>query len=103
VLSTLRRLSAGLLLAIAISVAGAQPAQAEPLTPLTPAELQYLEKVRAVLTASHNNAAQRSDGELLIDGRYACEKRTSHGMVGQEASLVTPAITQLAFIYLCPS
>jgi hypothetical protein len=56
-----------------------------------------------VLTASHNNAAQRSDGELLIDGRYACEKRTSHGMVGQEASLVTPAITQLAFIYLCPS
>jgi hypothetical protein len=102
-LSTLRWLSAGLLLAIAMSVAGAQPAQAEPLTPLTPAELQYLEQVRTVLTVSHNNLSFRSDGELLLDGRYACEKRASHGMVGQEASLVTPAITQLAFIYLCPS
>jgi hypothetical protein len=102
-LSTLRWLSAGLLLAIAMIVAGAQPAQAEPLTPLTPAELQYLEKVRAVLTVSHNNADQRSDGELLVTGRDACTKRASHGMVGTEANLITPAITQLAFIYLCPS
>jgi hypothetical protein len=102
-LSTLRWLSAGLLLAIAMSVAGAQPAQAEPLTPLTPAELQYLEQVRTVLTVSHNNASFRSDGELLGAGRFACQQRATHGMVGQEASLVTPAITQLAFIYLCPS
>ena len=102
-LSTLRRLSAGLLLAIAMSLAGAQPAQAEPLTPLTPAELQYLEQVRKVLTVSHNNAAQRSDGELLVAGRYVCKNRISHGVVGTEATLVTPAITQLAFIYLCPS
>jgi len=103
VLSTLRPLSAGLLLAIAINLPVAQRAQAEPLTPLTPAELQYLEQVRKVLTVGHDNAVQRSDGELLVAGRFVCEKRASHGAVGTEATLVTPAITQLAFIYLCPS
>jgi hypothetical protein len=56
-----------------------------------------------VLTVGHDNAVQRSDGELLVAGRYVCEKRASHGAVGTEATLVTPAITQLAFIYLCPS
>jgi hypothetical protein len=86
-----------------MSVIGARPAQAEPLTPLTPAELQYLEQVRTVLGVSHDNSAFRSDGELLVDGRFACRQRATHGMVGQEASLVPSAITQLAFIYLCPN
>jgi hypothetical protein len=102
-LSTLRWLLAGFTLAIAMSVIGARPAQAEPLTPLTPAELQYLEQVRTVLTVSHDNSSFRSDGELLADGRFACRQRATHGMVGQEASLVPSAITQLAFIYLCPN
>jgi hypothetical protein len=93
---------AGLVLAIAMNVAGAQPAQADPLTPLTPAELQYLQQVRTVLTASHNDAAFRSDGELMVDGRYACQQR-ARGFVGQEATLVPSAVTQLAFIYLCPN
>lgn len=102
-MSTLRWPLAGLTLAIAMSVIGARPAQAEPLTPLTPAELQYLERARAVLAVSHDNSSFRSDGELLVDGRFACRQRATHGMVGQEASLVPSAITQLAFIYLCPS
>lgn len=93
---------AGLVLAIAINVAGAQPAQADPLTPLTPAELQYLQQVRTVLTASHNDTAMRSDGELMVDGQYACQQR-ARGFVGQEATLVPSAVTQLAFIYLCPN
>jgi hypothetical protein len=101
-LSTLRWPLAGLLLAIATNVAGAQPAQADPLIPLTPTELQYLQQVRTVLTASHNDTAFRSDGELLVDGRYACQQRAS-GFVGQEATLLPSAVTQLAFIYLCPN
>jgi hypothetical protein len=102
-LSTPRWLLAGLLLAIAMNVAGAQPAQAEPLTPLTPAQLQYLQQVRAVLSVSHNDADFRSDGELLDDGQFACEMRANKGFVGQEVTLVPSAVTQLAFIYLCPN
>jgi hypothetical protein len=102
-LSTLRGLSGGVLLAIALSVAGAESAHAEPLTPLTPTELQYLEQVRTVLTVSHDTAAFRSDGELLVAGRFACRMGSAHGMVGQLSTLVTPAVTQLAFIYLCPN
>jgi hypothetical protein len=94
---------AGLLLAIAMNPAGAHPAQADPLTPPTPAELQYLQQVRTVLTASHNDTAFRSDGELLVDGRYVCKQRATHNLVGQEATLVPSAITQLASIYLCPN
>jgi hypothetical protein len=101
-LKTPKLLMAGSLLAIAINVAGAPPARAEPLTPLTPAELQYLDGVRRVLTVSHDNAAARSDGELLDGGRYACREREL-GMVGQQATALSPAITQLAFIYLCPN
>ncbi|WP_284235541.1 hypothetical protein [Mycobacterium antarcticum] len=89
------------LAALAVNVACAQSAQAEPLTPLTPAELQYLDQARRVLSVSHDPLAFRSDGELLVDGRFACDKRAT-GMVGYEATLVAPALTQLAFIYLCP-
>jgi hypothetical protein len=89
------------LLAVGVSFAGAQPAQAEPLTPLNPAELQYLEQLHRVLPLSHDPIAFRSDGELLNRGRYVCRQR-DQGVVGQAATLESPAITQLAFIYLCP-
>ncbi|MUL64539.1 hypothetical protein BOO86_08710 [Mycobacterium sp. CBMA 234] len=93
---------AGLALAIAVNVAGADPAQADPLTPLTPGEVEYLQQVRNVLTVSHNDAAFRSDGELMVEGRYACQQR-ARGFVGQQATLLPSAVTQLAFIYLCPN
>jgi hypothetical protein len=89
------------LLAVGVSFAGAQPAQAEPLTPLNPAELQYLEQLHRVLPLSHDPIAFRSDGELLNRGRYVCRQR-DQGLVGQPATLASSAITQLAFIYLCP-
>jgi hypothetical protein len=102
-LSTPRWPLAALLLAIAMNVAAAQPAQAEPLNPLTPAELQYLQQVRTVLSASHNDTAFRSDGELLVDGRFVCQQRASAQLVGQQATLLPSVITQLAYIYLCPN
>lgn len=89
------------LLAVGVTFAGAQPAQAEPLTPLSPTELQFLEQLHRVLTVSHDPIAFRSDGELLDRGRLVCQKR-DNGLVGQPATLQSPAITQLAFIYLCP-
>ena len=92
---------AGPLLVLAVNVLGAQPAQAEPLTPLTPDELQYLDQARRVFAVSHDPVAFRSDGELLIDGRYACGKRDA-GYVGTEATAVSPVLIQLAFVYLCP-
>lgn len=88
-------------LAVGVSFAGAPPAQAEPLTPLSPAELQYLEQLHRVLPLSHDPIAFRSDGELLNRGRYVCRQR-DQGVVGQAATLESPVITQLAFIYLCP-
>jgi hypothetical protein len=90
------------LLVVGASFAGVQPAQAEPLTPLSPAELQYLEQLRRVFSVSGDPIAFRSDGELLDRGRYVCSVR-DRGLVGQEATLQPPAITQLAFVYLCPS
>lgn len=89
------------LLVIGVPSAGAPPAHAEPLTPLGPAELQYLQQLHRVFSASHDPIAFRSDGELLDRGRDACRQRDG-GFVGQAAALETPAITQLAFIYLCP-
>ncbi|MDQ2638934.1 MAG: hypothetical protein M3Y83_18915 [Actinomycetota bacterium] len=90
------------MLALAMNATGAQVAQAEPLTPLTPNELQYLEQLHEVLSVTRDNAAFHSDGELLDTGRYVCHQRTT-GLVGYGATLVSPAITQLAFIYLCPN
>jgi hypothetical protein len=89
------------LLAIGISAASAPQVHAEPLTPLSSAELQYLEQLHRVLAVSSNPVAYRGDGELLNLGRRVCHLR-DQGIVGQGATLVTPAITQLAFIYLCP-
>jgi hypothetical protein len=97
-----KRLLACPLLAIAVTVAGAQAAHAEPLTPLTPAELQYLDQLHRVFAASHNPIAFRSDGELLTRGRYTCSLRDL-GFIGEPATLETPAINQLARIYLCPN
>lgn len=101
-LNTPRVLLAGAMLALAMNATGAPAAQAEPLTPLTPNELQYLEQLREVFSVARDNAAFRSDGELLDTGRYVCDQRTTP-LVGYGATLVSPVITQLAFIYLCPN
>jgi hypothetical protein len=100
-MGTRRWLLAGPLAAMAVTMVGAQLAHAEPLTPPTPAEIQYLEQIRRVFAVSHDPVAFRSDGELLADGRYVCERR-DYDFVGQATNLVSPVITQLAFIYLCP-
>jgi hypothetical protein len=101
-MSNRKSLMAVSFMALAIEIAGAPSAQAEPLIPPTPGEIQYLDQARRVLTVSHDPAAFRSDGELLVDGRFACDKRPT-GHVGYVATFVPPALTQLAFIYLCPS
>lgn len=105
-MSNTKRLWTGFLpavvMAAAVAVIGVQSAaRAEPLTPLTPAEDQYLQQLRRVFSANHDPSAVKSDGELLSDGRFVCERR-SRGFVGQPTTYMTPAITQLAFIYLCP-
>lgn len=92
---------AGLIGAFTIGMTAVQPAHADPLIPPTPAEINFLEQARLVFAASHNPVSFRSDGQLLSDGWYACNKRAA-GFVGAEATLVTPALSQLAFIYLCP-
>lgn len=94
-------LAATLFATCALGLIGAQSAPAEPLTPLTPNEIQYLEAARKVLNASHDPMAFRGDGRLLVEGRFACAKRATD-MVGSSGTFVTPALTQLAFIYLCP-
>lgn len=92
---------AGVVAAVTINMVTAPHALAEPLTPPSPGEEQYLQQLRKVFAASHDPTSFRSDGELLSLGRFACDRRDA-GFVGQEATLLTPAITQLAFIYLCP-
>ena len=99
--SSRRLLLAAALVAIGTNVIPGALAQAEPLTPLTQAELQYLEQVRRVFSVSPDNAAARSDGELLDAGRRACGHRAD-GYLGYEATRVSPIIAQLAFVYLCP-
>ncbi len=86
---------------VAGAVLGIAPGHAEPLTPLTWNEIQYLDGLRKVFAANHDPAAFRSDGELLTDGHFVCAKSAS-GQVGWETTFKTPAVTQLAFIYLCP-
>lgn len=81
---------------------GAPSARADPLTPLTPGELQFLDHARQVLPVTHDPMAFRSDGELLVAGHYVCDKRAI-GYGGYSGTLVTPAVIQLAFHYLCPS
>lgn len=101
-LGTRKWLWAGLSVALLMYAVGVQHAQAEPLTPLTPAENQYLEQIRRVFAASHDPVAFNSDGELLNDGRFACESR-ARGFVGQAATFLSPVVTQVAFVYLCPN
>jgi hypothetical protein len=101
-MSNRKCLVAASLVALAVEMAGARSAQAEPLTPPTPNEIQYLDQARRVLTLSHDPEAFRSDGDLLVQGRFACDKRPTRE-VGYGATLVPPALTQLAFVYLCPS
>lgn len=86
----------------ASTIFGATSARPEPLDPLSPAEVQYLEHARRVFAASHDPVAFRSDGRLLADGRYACEYRDA-GFVGTQSTAVPAVLTQLAFIYLCPA
>jgi hypothetical protein len=96
-----KRLAIGALAAVIVSVAAGPTVLAEPLTPLTPGELQYLDQLRQVFAVKHDPQAFRSDGELLTLGHWVCDKRAS-GHVGAANTFQTPAITQLAFIYLCP-
>lgn len=96
-----KRLTVGALVAVVVSVAAGPTVHAEPLTPLTPGELQYLDQLRQVFAAKHDPSAFRSDGELLTMGQFVCDKRGA-GQVGAEATFQSPAITQLALIYLCP-
>ena len=96
-----RVLAAALLGTMALELAGAQSVHADPLTPLTPNEIQYLEQARKVMTATRDPMAFHGDGRLLVDGRYACARRPTD-MVGNSGTFVDPILTQLAFIYLCP-
>lgn len=88
--------------ALPLSVDVTPTALAEPLTPLTQAEADYLQQLHRVFATYRDPAEFRSDGELLDLGRYVCIQ-SSHGLVGYGATQITPAITQLALIYLCPS
>lgn len=94
-------LAAALMMTSALGLLGAQSAHADPLDPLTPNEIQYLDHARKVLTATQDPIAFRGDGRLLVDGWYACDRRATN-MVGNSATFVAPALIQLAFIYLCP-
>jgi hypothetical protein len=100
-MSSQRCLKVGVLVALAVNLAATSLAHADPLTPLTPGEVQYLDQARQIYAVSQNPVAFRSDGELLTDGRYACDKRAA-GFVGLKATFVDPVLTQLAFLYLCP-
>lgn len=91
------------LLAATVCLADGPVAQADPLVPPTPAEVQYLDHLRRVLPGSRDPAAFNSDGELLDKGRYVCYMREANELVGYEATLVSAIVSQLAFIYLCPT
>ncbi len=100
---TLKVLAAGALLAVPLGLADAPVARADPLIPPTPAEIEYLDHAHRVLSVTQDPMVEfQSDGELLDKGRYACYFRDTYGLVGQSATIVSPIITQLAFIYLCP-
>ncbi|MDA4108695.1 hypothetical protein MHOL44478_15725 [Mycobacterium holsaticum DSM 44478] len=101
-LTIARHLLMGSLLALVVPLTGAPSASAEPLTPLSPAEVEYLTQLRQVFSQYRDPAEFRSDGELLSLGRYVCEQRDI-GIVGSGATMVTPAISQLAFLHLCPN
>ena len=97
-MSNRKRLTVGVLVTVAISVTATPLAHADPLTP---GEVQYLDQARQIYAVSQDPVSFRSDGELLSDGHYACDKRAA-GFVGLEATFVDPVLNQLAFLYLCP-
>lgn len=97
-----RRLTTTVFLtALGMTLIAAPSAPAEPLTPLSPAENEYLTQLRHVFSQYRDPTEFRGDGELLDLGRMACAQR-DNGLAGYEATLITPAVVQLAFIYLCP-
>ncbi|OBH11073.1 hypothetical protein [Mycobacterium sp. E1747] len=96
-----KAVAAALFVATAVELVGTQSAHADPLTPLTPNEVTYLEQARKIMTATHNPMGFHGDGRLLTDGRYACARRTTD-IIGNSGTYVDPTLTQLAFIYLCP-
>lgn len=101
-MTTLKMLTAGWLLVGPAFLVSAPVAPADPLTPPTPAEMQFLDQARRLLPiAPDSMVAFNSDGELLDQGRQACFMR-DNGRVGYEASMLPPVITQLALVYLCP-
>ncbi|MCX2930578.1 hypothetical protein ORI20_09845 [Mycobacterium sp. CVI_P3] len=104
-MSVRRHLVASTLLALAAPLAQipiSPHATADPVTPLSAAEDEYLVRVREVFSQYRDPTEFRSDGELLSLGRLVCDQRRN-GLVGYEATLVTPAVVQLALVYLCPS
>lgn len=102
-LTTLKTLTATLLLVGPAMVTSAPAVLADPLTPPTPAEMQFLDQARRILPkAPDSMVAFTNDGELLDQGREACFLRDI-GQVGYETSVLSPVITQLALIYLCPN
>lgn len=101
-LITRKVLMAGVLVAGSGCLIGVSAARADPLIPPTPAEVQYLEQARRILPGSGDSVASNGDGDLLQRGRFACYQRDVIGLVGVNATFVSPILTQLAFIYLCP-
>jgi len=103
-MDSLTRLTIGTLVAATVGLVSSPLGHADhndPLTPLTPGETQYLDQLHKVFAAKHDPVAFRSDGELLTLGEFACDKAKA-GQIGQGATFQTPAVTQLALIYLCP-
>jgi hypothetical protein len=102
VLIRIKVLVTGALLAGLGWLVAAPTAEADPLIPPTPAELQFLAQARRILPGAGDPVAFNSDGELLDQGRLVCTKRDVAGEVGTDVTYVSPIITQLAFTYLCP-
>jgi hypothetical protein len=83
-------------------LAGVPAALADPLIPLTPAELAFLDHARRVFPGSGDPDAFNSDGELLDQGQAVCRLRADPGNAGYQATDVSSIVAQLAVIYLCP-
>lgn len=92
-----------ILLAGPVFLTGRPVAQAEPLSPPNPAEAEYLDYLHRILPGTGDPLAFNNDAELLAKGRYVCYMRDVNNLVGQQATLVSATVTQLAFIYLCPN
>jgi hypothetical protein len=100
--TTLKMLMAGVLMAGPICLVDQPVAKAEPLIPPTPGEMQFFDHVRRALPGSGDRVSFNSDAELLDQGRYACTQRDLNQIVGTNANLISPIVSQLAFVYLCP-